>query len=234
MNIFHNKLWVSLLRKNEFPQFSFETHTLKQVKQQLTGPGPDFPGQVFYIMADPDPEWCGKFVSFLKMKPMASVEARINVCFQGNGKLQAFARKFRKYFKPLVAAGGVPVSPAGELLLIYRYENWDLAKGKVDLNESIPAAAMREMREETGIHSHTLGKKLRETYHIFRGRNAGVWRFKTTYWFLMPCKSREELIPQLEEGITDVRWFPAYELKASMPDTYPLIQEVLREVLYPF
>ncbi|MFM1796488.1 MAG: hypothetical protein RL733_269 [Actinomycetota bacterium] len=50
----------------------------------------------------------------------------------------------------------------GQLLLAIihrkRYGDWSWPKGKVDPGESLPQAAVREIREETGIESKILEK----------------------------------------------------------------------------
>ena len=49
------------------------------------------------------------------------------------------------------AAGGIIISEKGELLMIFRRGKWDLPKGKIDQGETPPQAAIREVKEETGL-----------------------------------------------------------------------------------
>lgn len=53
----------------------------------------------------------------------------------------------------------VVVNHAGQILLIRRTDNdnWALPGGAMDLGESLPTAAIRETREETGIHVEITG-----------------------------------------------------------------------------
>ncbi|MGW0195876.1 NUDIX domain-containing protein, partial [Nonomuraea sp. NPDC003201] len=53
----------------------------------------------------------------------------------------------------------VVTNETGDLLLIRRTDNgnWALPGGAIDLGESIPAAAIRETREETGITCEITG-----------------------------------------------------------------------------
>ena len=49
----------------------------------------------------------------------------------------------------IMAAGGIVETPDQQSLFIHRLGCWDLPKGKVELNESLPIAAQREIEEET-------------------------------------------------------------------------------------
>lgn len=75
--------------------------------------------------------------------------------------------------RPLTGAGGVVVRAAagGYVVLVgRRRENgeWRLPKGKIDPGESPEAAAVREIREETGVEADivaTIGDDLRPRSH---------------------------------------------------------------------
>ena len=59
--------------------------------------------------------------------------------------------------RPILAGGAVVTredQPRGtEVLIIHRkrYDDWTLPKGKIEVGESVPACAVREVREETGV-----------------------------------------------------------------------------------
>lgn len=57
------------------------------------------------------------------------------------------------------SVNAVVVNETGEILLIRRTDNdnWALPGGAMDLGESLPAAAVRETAEETGIHTEVTG-----------------------------------------------------------------------------
>src|SRR5690606_27486008 len=69
-----------------------------------------------------------------------------------------------KVFKSLLqkstiikAAGGVVKNGEGQYLFIHRLGKWDLPKGKVENNEKMRDAALREVEEECGIKVDYLG-----------------------------------------------------------------------------
>ncbi|MFM2376859.1 MAG: hypothetical protein RLZZ165_1956, partial [Bacteroidota bacterium] len=100
--------------------------------------------------------------------------------------------------------------------------------GKLDKGEAKAQAAWREVAEETGILDHRVGKLFRSTYHIFERKDK--WRFKTTDWFKMSIEGRPKLVPQTDEGISDVRWVPLDVLREASLKTYPQIMELVAMV----
>jgi hypothetical protein len=81
------------------------------------------------------------------------------------------------------AAGGIVWKKSGELLMIYRRGRWDLPKGKIEADESIEIAALREVEEECGIGKLRLIQKFDTSYHIYPERKK--WLLKETHWFEM-------------------------------------------------
>ncbi|WKS94318.1 NUDIX hydrolase [Riemerella columbina] len=136
-------------------------------------------------------------------------------------------QEFQSLFTIVEAAGGVVANPNNELLFIYRLGKWDLPKGKLEKNEKIEDAAIREVEEETSIHRLELGDFLKETYHIYtEKKNKKI--LKKTYWFSMKHLGNEQPIPQQEEGISKVEWLPYKKVQESIyPKTFKNIQEVL-------
>ena len=59
--------------------------------------------------------------------------------------------------RPILAGGAVVTRDdelrGTEVLIIHRkrYDDWTLPKGKLEVAESLPACAVREVREETGV-----------------------------------------------------------------------------------
>jgi hypothetical protein len=50
---------------------------------------------------------------------------------------------------------------------------------------------------------------------------------KISHWYKMTCSSKENLKPQLEEDITEIKWFVKSLLDTGKLDTYRSINEVL-------
>ncbi len=49
------------------------------------------------------------------------------------------------------AAGGIVFNQENKILFIHRLGRWDLPKGKIEPEESLENAALRELEEETGL-----------------------------------------------------------------------------------
>ncbi len=132
---------------------------------------------------------------------------------------------FTRQFEFVQAAGGLVVNNAGEILFIFRHGRWDLPKGKVEENEDLPAAAVREVEEECGISGFTLGEKLISTWHTYLQN--GTPMLKGTEWYLMHFSGTQKPRPQLEEGITDTKWIGLSGLREVERNTYPSVLDVV-------
>jgi len=126
------------------------------------------------------------------------------------------------------AAGGIVKNEAGEYLFIYRNDKWDLPKGKIEKDEKVKEAAVREVEEECGIKVSELGRKICKTYHVYISREDVV--LKKTHWFKMWSDDQTKLKPQKEEGITDARWFKKKKIHTIVENTFPSIMDVLEKM----
>lgn len=110
------------------------------------------------------------------------------------------------------SAGGVVVRTlegAVHLLLIRDpYRKWGLPKGHLEDGERPADAALREVREETGLHELILGPDLGEIDWTFQLK--GVRIHKYCRFFLM-SSPRGAVRPETKEGITECRWLPLDE-----------------------
>lgn len=143
--------------------------------------------------------------------------------------LDMLKKAFFKHFKLIEAAGGVVQNEKKELLLIYRLDKWDLPKGKLEKGETLEECAVREVEEETGVSNLVLKKKIGETYHTYNA--FGKHFLKTSHWYQLTCKSKQALVPQTEEQITEIKWVKKEELKDPMSNTYPSIADIINQFL---
>jgi|GEM_PF-1185156 len=227
MKIFAFNLGLELRLDQPSEHFSWQPISLDEAIGRLEDKGPDFPDQVFYIA--PDSETLDAVVDLLKNEDLAQHRARLIFLFPSGDALDAFKTALPKQFKPEVAAGGLVTNPKGELLMIHRLGKWDLPKGKLEPDETIETAAWREVEEETGLEGHTVTAHLVDTFHVFKRKVN--WKFKVTHWYTMQVDRPQNLVPQTEEGITAVKWWSREELVTDFPDTYPLVQDLLRDAL---
>ncbi|BAO74728.1 NUDIX hydrolase [Winogradskyella sp. PG-2] len=131
-------------------------------------------------------------------------------------------KHFLKLLPNVVAGGGKAYNTKNEILFIYRNNKWDLPKGKVEGKESIEEAAIREVEEETGVTGLKITKPLPTTYHIFK-RN-GKHKIKVTYWFEMKTDFNGKLLPQENEGITQVKWLDNKAAQKALENSYSNIK----------
>lgn len=134
---------------------------------------------------------------------------------------------FHSLFKKIQAAGGIVHNSVGQLLVIYRRGSWDLPKGKIDPGESIEAAAIREVQEETGIQSLQLGQLLNKSYHTYR-LPKGKRVLKETFWFEMSSED-QKLIPELEEDIEQAIWIDPTEFLTGDYPMYKTIRTLVED-----
>jgi len=133
---------------------------------------------------------------------------------------------FKLHFDFIIAAGGLVQNKKKELLMIYKNSVWDLPKGKVENAESFTEAAIREVKEETHVsHLSIVSKSHFSTYHIYLESSQTHYFLKETKWFLMETKSDAALIPQFNEGISQVKWVTWNEFRRL--STYDSVQSVV-------
>lgn len=140
----------------------------------------------------------------------------------------------RESMVQIPAAGGIVRNEKKEVLFIKRMGKWDLPKGKIEQDETVELAAIREVEEECGISGLKITKELPATYHIYRSpyiKKKNNWVFKKTSWFEMSYSGNEDLIPQLEEQIEEVRWFKQKELETVYENTYTNMRQLVQSYL---
>lgn len=137
-------------------------------------------------------------------------------------------KNFSSQFVLIRAAGGVVLNDRNEVLFIHRLEKWDLPKGKVEENEELELAALREVEEECSIGNLRLERHLMTTYHTYSLKGEQV--LKSTDWYVMKHEGHDVPIPQAIEGITDARWIAASDWSIVESNTFPSVLDVLRAI----
>jgi ADP-ribose pyrophosphatase YjhB (NUDIX family) len=141
--------------------------------------------------------------------------------------LGSLKKLFFKHFTVIEAAGGIVQNTTKEILFIYRLGKWDLPKGKMEAGENPGECAVREVEEETGVSGLDLKYKVGETFHTYDA--FGKHFLKTTHWYYITATNNQQLKPQQEEDITDVKWIATQNIKEPMSNTYPSIKDIMHQ-----
>lgn len=139
-------------------------------------------------------------------------------------------QKFFEHFDFLEAAGGIVRSTQQPVryLFIKRWEKWDLPKGKLEKGESPEVGAKREIHEECNMHNLQLILDLPCTYHAYFMYKKYI--LKKTHWFLFEGSSDQQLIPQRDEDITEVKWFTKDEFSIIKANTYTSLLDLFLKI----
>jgi 8-oxo-dGTP pyrophosphatase MutT (NUDIX family) len=89
------------------------------------------------------------------------------------------------------------------LLIRDSYRNWGFPKGHLEAGEPPADAARREVAEETGLRDLLLHGPIQVIDWYFRFRGKTIHKY--CHFFLFESK-QGDLVPQLDEGITDCTW----------------------------
>ncbi len=122
----------------------------------------------------------------------------------------------------VTAAGGMVFNDKKEILFIFRNKRWDLPKGRVEKNETLEEAAVREVMEETGIQDLEVKSFLQETYHVFQRKKK--IKLKVTHWYEMYSEYTGEFTPEKSEGIKKVKWKDSDKSKKALTKSYSNIK----------
>ncbi|MGL4631574.1 MAG: NUDIX hydrolase [Leadbetterella sp.] len=175
----------------------------------------------YVLVKKSDSENVCRFINFLEVKGCESLES---ICFLVND-LEEVKAELKAFFVYIKAAGGV-VQKNGKLLLIKRLGKWDLPKGKAEKGENSYITAIREVEEECGVEVE-ISKKCCTSWHTYTTKK-GI-NLKRTVWYCMDCISDENMSPQIEEGIEEIRWMDPIEIGQAMMNSYQTIQYVLKK-----
>lgn len=154
-----------------------------------------------------------------------SSSSQIRNLYLSHKDLPLLVEKFKACFTLIDAGGGLVFNKRREFLAIKRNGVWDLPKGKLEKGEDFETAALREVKEETGLKKLTTVKPIISTYHTYHISDQEV--LKKTQWFEMHYPGSKEPLLQAKEGITDYRWVRPGETDFFRKNTFGSILDVL-------
>jgi len=112
------------------------------------------------------------------------------------------------------------------LLIRDPYKNWGLPKGHVEKGETETDAAIREVREETGLSDLHLGEEVGTIDWFFRMEGRLVHKFCT---FHLISSEHGVPVPEKAEGITECVWLPVEDAVSRV--TYENARQIVREAM---
>jgi 8-oxo-dGTP pyrophosphatase MutT (NUDIX family) len=151
---------------------------------------------------------------------------QIDTLFVFHHDIDELRERFKSCFKPVYAAGGLVRNTDGQYLIMKRRGKWDLPKGKVDRNETIEQAGIREVTEETGLRDVEIVTPLLSTYHCYIIDDHKI--LKRTSWFEMIYKGHDQPVPEYDEDITEIVWVRKEDLRQITGNTYLAVIDVLK------
>ncbi|MFA6636950.1 MAG: NUDIX hydrolase [Candidatus Omnitrophota bacterium] len=132
-----------------------------------------------------------------------------------------------------VSAGGIVFkrTPDGikVLLIKDRFGYWTWPKGHLEEGERLQDAAVREIREETGISDPDVMEEIGVQKYSFPSGDENI--SKIVHIFLMRYTGNESLTPQLDE-ISSAEWFSPEEAMDKIG--YENSQNILERAIVTF
>jgi 8-oxo-dGTP diphosphatase len=130
----------------------------------------------------------------------------------------SFARMEKSESEEKLAAGGVVIrrtEGAGcQTLIVHRpaYKDWSFPKGGVKAGETLEEAALREVREETGLDCRIIRKLTVSNYDYVTRK--GQLRPKAVHYFLMEAMGDKIRFDGIE--VDDARWVDVDDARSQL------------------
>lgn len=152
------------------------------------------------------------------------------------GKDKGWGERMKKKIKLEISSGGVVFrkvkgdrdSDKTKFLLIKdSYGRWALPKGKIEEAEKPEEAAIREIKEETGLSDLKIVEKLGQIKYFYQLRGQPI--FKIVYNFLLET-SQEKLNPNYE--IQGAHWFDPDDAvhKIAYKNTKTILEKAVERI----
>lgn len=128
------------------------------------------------------------------------------------------------------SAGGVVLSPAGEVLVVSQHgSSWSLPKGHLEPGEDSLTAAKREIREESGLSElvfvRELGSYERSRISLGGGEDFSETKEITLFLFT----TREQALKPLDPHNPEARWIKKENVAGLL--THPKDKEFFLQIL---
>jgi len=91
------------------------------------------------------------------------------------------------------------------------HKGWDFPKGHIEAGESSEQAAIREVKEETGVKAEVVEKVAKSEYFYYE---SGERVFKTVTFFLMKYVGEGKATTAYE--VSDLMWLPLDEVEERL------------------
>ncbi|MEO0899888.1 MAG: NUDIX domain-containing protein [Bacteroidota bacterium] len=226
MKIFALNLCLSFEVKDPNQNFDFPLISFEELMGHLFK-GSELEGKVFYVDGAGEENLLQHVFDLQANEVFRDFNLTVTFIFKSEHQREQFIETFKDMFTQRDAAGGLVVNEKEEYLCILNRNKWTLPKGGVEWLEPVKDAAIREVKEETGIENVAITQDMAPSFHTFRRKRK--WIFKTTHWFKMESSSNENLVPQAEEDIDDVKWLSKEKWLEVSEGTYPLIRHIFQE-----
>ncbi len=136
---------------------------------------------------------------------------------------------------PEISAGAVLYKKVEDKLWIILYSRkkgtqWCLPKGKIESGETREAAAVREVKEETGLEGQIV-EHLKDVYYTYVDQRRKLQLNKTVHYFLM--KYIQGQICADDPGVEAVMWFDIDKAleKVTFDNEKQAVQRAIRMLL---